>query len=914
MRNLRGLFVVRRFFNASVSRRSMRASQYARYKTAQRVSGLLILAGLVVSSILLPLSHALPGDSTWKKAGATGITGDYASVSAIASSSDGTRLALAVYYGSIYTSTDSGTTWTERTSAGSRAWRSITSSADGSKLAATVNDNYGNGYIYTSTDSGATWTERTSAGSRYWESITSSADGTKLATVDYRGTYFTGGYIYTSMDSGVTWTEQTAGGSHAWRSITSSADGSKLAAVEMGTYDSSTVAYIGSVYTSTDSGATWTEQTSAGSHSWQSITSSADGSKLAAVVNSGNIYTSTDSGANWTAQTAAGSGGWQSIASSADGSKLAATFNAHNVDGTVNGAIYTSSDSGVTWTERTSAGSRPWYFIASSADGGKLAASASYGSVYNSTDSGATWTEQSVAGLRYWKSITSSADGAKLAAVEYNVFSGSSIQLGSIYTSTDYGTTWTEQTSAGSHTWNYIASSADGTKLAAVETSTFDSSSVSNIGSIYTSTDSGATWTEQTSAGSHGWQSIASSADGSKLAAVVSNGTDDGYIYTSTDSGATWTEQTAAGSRRWSSITSSADGSKLAVVTSYSNGAIYTSTDFGVTWTEQTAAGSHPWQSITSSADGSKLAVFVSFGTIYTSTDSGATWTEQTAAGSRRWSSITSSADGSKLAAAVGYNGFIYNSSDSGANWTEQTAAGSHPWYSIASSADGSKLAAAVGDTSSGSIYLATIEGAATVTHDYGTDLAPSGTDTTAAHATLAVTSSTCYTIAPDSSSVLSPSGLTAPETNVTLLGGIAYSVSCVTQGGSTYATITLGSYYNDVSKLRIYKKSVDSNTLTDVTSQVTVHNTTDSSNDPITTFSYTLVDGGNYDEDGTADGTIVDPVYIGLAGTTSAAPTGTSAGTGALAETGGNSFISLVSGIGLMLLASILLIRHRAA
>ncbi|TFJ80363.1 hypothetical protein NSK_008271 [Nannochloropsis salina CCMP1776] len=47
-----------------------------------------------------------------------------------------------------------------------------------------------------------------------------------------------------------------------------------------------------------------------------------------------------------------------------------------------------------------------------------------------------------------------------------------------------------------------------------------------------------------------------------KLAAVV----DGGYIYTSTNSGATWTEQTAAGSRSWSSIASSSDGTNLAAV------------------------------------------------------------------------------------------------------------------------------------------------------------------------------------------------------------------------------------------------------------------------------------------------------------------------------------------------------------
>ncbi len=35
-----------------------------------------------------------------------------------------------------------------------------------------------NGYIYTSTDSGATWTEATDLGSRSWQALASSDDGT----------------------------------------------------------------------------------------------------------------------------------------------------------------------------------------------------------------------------------------------------------------------------------------------------------------------------------------------------------------------------------------------------------------------------------------------------------------------------------------------------------------------------------------------------------------------------------------------------------------------------------------------------------------------------------------------------------------------------------------------------------------
>ena len=65
----------------------------------------------------------------------------------------------------------------------------------------------------------------------------------------------------------------------------------------------------------------------AASHNWHSITSSSDGTKLAAVVYGGYIYTSTDSGVNWTAQTASGSRDWNAITSSSDGTKLTAAVN-----------------------------------------------------------------------------------------------------------------------------------------------------------------------------------------------------------------------------------------------------------------------------------------------------------------------------------------------------------------------------------------------------------------------------------------------------------------------------------------------------------------------------------------------------------------------------------------------------------
>ena len=110
-------------------------------------------------------------------------------------------------------------------------------------------------------------------------------------------------FAFGASPAGATLTARES--SRQWYGITSSADGTKLAAV----------AYGGQIYTSTDSGATWTARES--SRDWWSITSSADGTKLAAVVAGGQIYTSvSESLAN---QTVAAGAGAQSVANFATG-------------------------------------------------------------------------------------------------------------------------------------------------------------------------------------------------------------------------------------------------------------------------------------------------------------------------------------------------------------------------------------------------------------------------------------------------------------------------------------------------------------------------------------------------------------------------------------------------------------------
>src|ERR1019366_4588508 len=217
--------------------------------------------------------------------------------SAVASSADGTKLVATVKGGLIYVSANSGVTWASRGS--SLNWSSVASSADGTKLVAGVGDNAGLfGNIYNSTDSGGSWTPHDST--RQWISVASSADGTKMVAAVYGTASFGNPGAYTSTSSGASWNLSRA--LPFCSSVASSADGAKLLATVFG----------GQIWTSINSGGNWVARDS--SRNWTAVASSADGNRLIAAVSSGQLYISSDSGTNWTANSSI-SGTWTSVAS-----------------------------------------------------------------------------------------------------------------------------------------------------------------------------------------------------------------------------------------------------------------------------------------------------------------------------------------------------------------------------------------------------------------------------------------------------------------------------------------------------------------------------------------------------------------------------------------------------------------------
>ncbi len=294
--------------------------------------------------------------------------------------------------------------------------------------------------------------------------------------------------------------------------------------------------------------ATWTDQTASGARLWTDVTMSSDGTKIVAADNtdtSASLYRSTDSGVTWSAITNGGSAftkRWARVASSSDGTVLLA--------GEHSGSLWYSINSGANWNEVTAAGTNSWKGVALSSDGAVMAAVANPSDFWVSTNTGTSWNNPTGLDSAAPIDIAISADGTKMAAAVFSVGAG-------IYVSSNTGTTWTQKTTgldSGSWQgfWAGIAMSSDGTKL--VATRAFGDP-------IFTSTNSGDSWTSRASPPAGAWSGVASSSDGTRLIATVNGG----KAHISTDSGATWTIQNDPGSTSWYNAASSSDGRFFAI-------------------------------------------------------------------------------------------------------------------------------------------------------------------------------------------------------------------------------------------------------------------------------------------------------------------------------------------------------------
>jgi hypothetical protein len=245
--------------------------------------------------------------------------------------------------------------------------------------------------------------------------------------------------------------------------------------------------------------------------------------------------------------------------------------------------------------------------------------------IYSSYDYGLTWTALTTMNAK-WSCIASSKTGSLVVAAKYN---------NDIFISTDTNhTTWTS-TPSSEQQWTSVKISEKGQMIAAT----------ANMGNIYISTDVGNTWTLREN--SRAWKKIALSYDGSILAAVVYGG----YIYVSYDGGNNWMFKDSP--RQWSSIAMSSSGLYMCAVEN--GGRIYVSKNYGNEWTAVEQV--RQWYDVEMSKDGNIIGAINRGGKIYISNDCGSNWTAFSS--NRNWYRMTMSYDGTMMTNCV-FNENVY--------------------------------------------------------------------------------------------------------------------------------------------------------------------------------------------------------------------------------------------------------------
>jgi hypothetical protein len=354
-----------------------------------------------------------------------------------------------------------------------------------------------------------------------------------------------------------------------------------------------------------------------------------------------------------------------------------------------------------------------WKKTAMSSTGQYQTAVANKGSIWTSSDFGVTWTIRDV--VRQWISVSVSSTGQYQSAV---------VLPGFIYISIDFGATWSARDS--SRNWNDIAISDNGQIITAIVVS----------GYIYVSINGGISFNRRGTTAQ--WRSVAMSDDGTKQTAAASVGD----IWVSSDSGGTWTQDVSVGgTKAWASVTLSSDGTKQTAVAT--GDYIWVSTDSGGTWTQDTSVGgTKNWTGVAMSSDATKQTAVATGDYIWTSTDSGGTWTQDTSVGgTKTWKSVAMSSDGTKQT-TNSEGGFIWNSTDTGSTWTQNTVVGDSGvyWSNISVSSTGQYQTVVPSSTTPFDIFTSNDYGA-TWTQDvsvggtknwYGIDMSSGGTKQTA--------------------------------------------------------------------------------------------------------------------------------------------------------------------------------------
>ena len=473
---------------------------------------------------------------------------------------------------------------------------------------------------------------------RDWNDIAASSDA------QYMSATTVSGKIYTSDDSGVTWTPRES--DRAWRKIAMSSDGK---------YQTATV-YGGLIYTSSNYGVTWTPRDSV--RNWLGVGVSGTGQYQTAGISNNGIYVSTNYGQTWSLVSKTGN--MKSVALSSTGQYQAvAAFNE---------GVYVSSDYGVSFVRKNAVWG--WVGVSMSSDGQYMTAVAvkPNGRISRSEDYGQTWEDTDDGVARDYAGVSMSADGQYQTVVEQ--------ESGKVYVSVNYGNFWTPQ--QYTKDWTGIAMTSD----AKIQIGVADADYIFVLQTNFMEMTEALTYNYE-------WNSTAVSADGMYQVAVAKEGH---YIYVSWDYGVTWTARGIT--RDYFGVAISSDGRYMSAAAQ--NNDVYLSSDYGDTWAEAGLPNAN-YAGVAMSSEGEfQVAVVGGYGSngyIYVSTDFGANWDQK--GESSRWERVACSDDG-KYITATRY-GTLYRSTDYGETWGSVN--NSRSWFGIAMSANGKYQVATNSDT-----------------------------------------------------------------------------------------------------------------------------------------------------------------------------------------------------------------------
>ncbi len=304
------------------------------------------------------------------------------------------------------------------------------------------------------------------------------------------------GIALVTANGGSSWSPANTGVSHRLATIT---------------YDASTSRYIAggpgrNALRADSSGATWTSSI-ATDQSWNTVAPTTDGRAWRAG-SGGSIERSVDGGTTWSAQTS-------NTTSSLFGAYAYDTNRAIAVGR--NGAIVTTDDGGVNWVARTSGTSQELRDVVGLNDGVAVAVGWG-GTVLRSVDYGHTWTTMTSGVTRVLMKVIAFDNGTVEAFG----------QKGDATRSADRGTTWSATALPSTNKDVRVAAAMPGTN-----TGTY----LSN-GTVYTTTNAGSSWTARATTEVDSFHAMAMPT-ASKIVIVGA-----GVIRISTDGGATFGDMT----------------------------------------------------------------------------------------------------------------------------------------------------------------------------------------------------------------------------------------------------------------------------------------------------------------------------------------------------------------------------------